>query len=139
MREAVDGYIAEIDKVVTHMRQTTQFSRASQVAQANLQNRGRIPFREQKNPNNFAEFPVDNLPKILTSNFFGRQAQIDQIEKHLGAQDESRLRVYTIFGRRGIGKTQIALEYARLFKKKFDAVFWVCFGTKPSLEECGVR
>lgn len=127
MRESVDGYIAEIDKVVTHMRQTTQYSRASQLAQASLQVSGRLTFRKHRNPNDFCEFPVDNLPKILTTNFFGRQAQIDQIEKHLGDQKVENLRVYTIFGRRGVGKTQIALEYARLFKKKFDAVFWVCF------------
>lgn len=139
MKDAVDGYIDEIDKVVTHMRQTTQFSKASQLAQANLEIQGRLAFRERKNPNDFCAFPVGNLPNILTTNFFGRQAQIDQIEKHLGAQHESRLRVYTIFGRRGIGKTQIALEYARLYKKKYDAVFWVRFEANHSFEACGVH
>ena len=126
MKDAVDGYIAEIDKVVTHMRQTSQYSKTNQLAQARLQVSGRLAFRDQKNPNDFCEFPVDNLPKILTKRFFGRQAQLDQIEKYLGAQEVEALRVYTIFGRRGIGKTQIALEYARLYKQKFDAVFWVC-------------
>ena len=125
MKDSVDGYIEEIDKVVSHMRQTTQYSKLSQLEQANLQFRGRLAFRNRKNENDYCEFPVDNLPKILTDNFFGRQAQLDQIEKHLGDQEVESLRVYTIFGRRGVGKTQIALQYAQLFKHKFDAVFWV--------------
>jgi hypothetical protein len=65
MKDAVDGYIAEIDKVVTHMRQTTLYTKTSQLAQATLQISGRLAFRHQKNPNDFCEFPVDNLPKIL--------------------------------------------------------------------------
>jgi hypothetical protein len=125
MKDSVDGYIDEIDKVVSHMRQTTQYSRVSQLEQASLQSRGRIAFRNRRNQNDYCEFPMDNLPKILTENFFGRQAQLDQVEKHLGDQKLEILRVYTIFGRRGVGKTQIALQYAHLFKQKFDAVFWV--------------
>jgi hypothetical protein len=134
MRETVDGHITEIEKVVTHMRHTTQYSKASLMVQADLQLTNRLASQRRQNPNDFTEFPVDNLPRILTENFFGREAQIDLVERNLGAdmQQLEKLRVYTIYGRRGIGKTQIALEYARRFKKNFDAVFWVSsipFGT----------
>ena len=125
MKASVDGYIDEIKKVVSHMRQTTQYSKISQLEHASLQVSGRIAFRNRINSNDFCKFPVDNLPKILMDNFFGRQAQLDQVEKHLGYQKIENLRVYTIFGRRGVGKTQIALQYAHLYKCKFDAVFWV--------------
>jgi hypothetical protein len=123
MREAIAGYISEIEKAVTHMRQTTLNSKANQTAQSILSS-GRMALRGRKNPHDYTDFPVDNLPKILTPNFFGREAQIDKIHKHLGANDQ-QLRVYTTYGTRGIGKTQIALEYARRYKDRFNAVFWV--------------
>jgi KaiC/GvpD/RAD55 family RecA-like ATPase len=37
----------------------------------------------------------------------------------------SELRMYTICGRRGVGKTEIALQYAYDNPSRFDAIFWI--------------
>jgi AAA ATPase domain len=99
-------------------------SKAKADVLANRYNVKGLPFREPKNAYDHTAFPVDNLPNIRTDQFFGREASIERIDKHLGDWADERLRTYLIYGRRGVGKTQIALEYARRYKSKFDAVFW---------------
>ena len=65
----------------------------------------------------------------------GREKEIDKIHDWLGQTEASRVRSYLIYGRRGIGKTQIALEYARRHKVNYDAIFWIQCETSASLRQ----
>ncbi|KAL8682882.1 MAG: hypothetical protein Q9186_001128 [Xanthomendoza sp. 1 TL-2023] len=64
--------------------------------------------------------------------FFGRedvldligQALLPQKEKMLSSENDG-LRQFALCGFGGLGKTEIALEFAHRHKHKFDAVFWV--------------
>jgi hypothetical protein len=50
-------------------------------------------------------------------------------------RDNNRLRTYTIYGRRGVGKTDIALQYAHTNPSQFDAIFWIQCETSVSLRQ----
>jgi len=57
--------------------------------------------------------------------FFGRTSEIKKIDNALSHIDNTALQTYTIYGRRGVGKTDIALEYAYRNTVGFDAIFWI--------------
>lgn len=59
-----------------------------------------------------------------------------RIISHLSPKDGvSELRTYTIYGRRGVGKTEIALQYAYENRSGFDAIFWIQCETSISLRQ----
>lgn len=55
--------------------------------------------------------------------FSGREAQIVQLRD--GLLNEQQSVVYALHGMGGIGKTQIALEYAHRFASQYDLVWWI--------------
>ena len=58
--------------------------------------------------------------------FYGRQEELNKLNKYLDWKGTTpKLRTYTIYGRRGVGKTEIALQYAHTNPARFDAIFWI--------------
>ncbi|KAL8724231.1 MAG: hypothetical protein Q9166_008062 [cf. Caloplaca sp. 2 TL-2023] len=74
--------------------------------------------------------------------FFGREDVLDLIsqallprkEKLLSSENDG-LRQFALCGLGGLGKTEIALEFAHRHKNKFDAVFWVRANATAKLNE----
>lgn len=74
--------------------------------------------------------------------FFGRQDILDSIDANLLPQnrrnvtfEERSLRSYALCGMGGIGKTQIAVEYAYSRQSKYDAIFFLTADGKAALAE----
>ena len=80
-------------------------------------------------------FPIKNLPFSKNQRFYGREVELGKIDDYLSPKDELSFRTYTIYGRRGVGKTQVALEFAYLNKPGFDAIFWIQCGTSVSIRQ----
>ncbi|KAJ8126068.1 hypothetical protein O1611_g7569 [Lasiodiplodia mahajangana] len=80
-------------------------------------------------------FPVDLLPESCTPIFLGRDDILSDIDSHLqpAKQPKDKLAIYAMCGVEGIGKTEIAREYAHRNKDKFDAILWVESESKESL------
>ena len=58
--------------------------------------------------------------------FTGRDTQLDQLHQLLHTDHAVALtQSYTLYGLGGIGKTQIALEYAYRYSLEYSAVFWI--------------
>ncbi|KAJ5552502.1 hypothetical protein N7494_001880 [Penicillium frequentans] len=73
--------------------------------------------------------------------FFGRQDVLSELDKgllppynRLPPSQSDRIRVGTLCGSSGIGKTEIAIEYAISRKSRFDAVFWIRADDPSKLE-----
>lgn len=67
-----------------------------------------------------------NLPYARNPYFTGREATLSRLTNEL--QQASALSIsqpVALSGLGGVGKTQIALEYAYRFYRKYEAVFWV--------------
>jgi predicted AAA+ superfamily ATPase len=75
------------------------------------------------------------LPYRQNRRFYGRKAELDKINQALDRKnpDNAPLRTYTIYGRRGVGKTELALQYAYTNPANFDAIFWIGCETALSL------
>ena len=59
-----------------------------------------------------------------------------KIIDHLSPKEGvAELRTYTIYGRRGVGKTEIALQYAYENPSGFDAIFWIQCETSVSIRQ----
>jgi hypothetical protein len=86
-------------------------------------------------PEERASFPLTMLPHTHNKKFYGRREELAKIDKYLSWENNPALRTFSIYGRRGVGKTQIALEYAYRNPSRFDAIFWVGCETKLTLRQ----
>ncbi|KAL9097432.1 MAG: hypothetical protein Q9165_000328 [Trypethelium subeluteriae] len=70
--------------------------------------------------------PFDNLPTIKNNSFHGRTAELQRLEQRLkpGTPPE-KLLTACLCGLGGVGKTQIALEFAYRFIEDYDAILWI--------------
>ena len=77
------------------------------------------------------QFVVPEVSQV--EHFVGRQEQLDVIYKEL-QHDRSRKTV-VVHGLGGMGKTQLALEYAQRHRKEYSAVFWVNSKSEDTLKQ----
>jgi hypothetical protein len=85
-------------------------------------------------------FPNRILPSREGNSIFcHRKAELDRIANYLSPKDEKSFRSYTIYGRRGIGKTEIALHFAHTNPCSFDAIFWIECETSVTIRQCFTR
>ena len=76
-------------------------------------------------------FRIRGIPVIGT--FVGRQDIIDRMEDCLLSGSEQRLRVLALQGLGGIGKSQLAIEYATRHQMHYTAIFWCSGRSKGTL------
>ncbi|KAH0536242.1 hypothetical protein FGG08_006864 [Glutinoglossum americanum] len=132
--------VLEIDEVTKHLHNIAAFTKLTTDRQSSyIRRRNAMAFGDDDSPR---IFPCDNLPHSKNERFYGREDVLKKIEDHLdwhrNRLDWHRnmsLRIFTIYGRHGVGKTQIALEYAHRNISKFDAIFWVRCETSASLRQ----
>ena len=72
--------------------------------------------------------------------FTGREALLEALDQHLHAEQAVVLaQAVTLHGLGGIGKTQVALEYAYQYGQRYQAVFWIEAETIESLHVSFLR
>jgi len=73
-----------------------------------------------------AQLPCSILPVARNRRFFGRREILAEIDDYLQpCKTSNGLRSMAIYGLGGVGKTQIALEYAYSKKDELDAILWI--------------
>jgi Cdc6-like AAA superfamily ATPase len=78
-------------------------------------------------------FALTGAPRIGT--FVGRSKEIQTLKSFfLPVKDRKRQKILVLHGLGGIGKTQLALEFAKLFRDEFTAVFWINGKTDKTLK-----
>jgi hypothetical protein len=77
-------------------------------------------------------FDLTGIP--ITSAFIGRKSDLNLIKEQLLLDEISdRRKVCVVYGLGGMGKTQLAVEYARLHKAKYTSFFWLDGKTEESI------
>lgn len=73
------------------------------------------------------EFQITlQLPVLRNNRFSGRTHLLQQVHRYFKDEcPDSQQCIFALHGPGGIGKTQIAVEYAYSYKNHFSAVFWI--------------
>tara|TARA_R110002060_G_scaffold28032_1_gene37954 strand:+ start:1456 stop:1968 length:513 start_codon:yes stop_codon:yes gene_type:complete len=127
--------LADLDQAVKHVHDISTYSqvnRQDQVKNLALRHELKPESEEQAN------FPNSILGRKNKA-FYGRSEEIYQIKENLNPDDGmEQLRTYMIYGRRGVGKTAIALQFAHQNlapRGSFDAIFWIQCETTVSIRQ----
>ncbi|KAJ5729079.1 Tetratricopeptide-like helical [Penicillium malachiteum] len=84
---------------------------------------------------NPSDYPCYDIPFARNGSFRGRQAELDLVISHLTPDTSGHnVKSFALWGTGGVGKTQIALEFA--YKRKDEAkesIFWVDCETGMSI------
>ncbi|KAK6353424.1 hypothetical protein TWF696_005389 [Orbilia brochopaga] len=76
--------------------------------------------------------PFDmRLPRYR--NFTGREDELRDIDKYFTESTAATPRIFAITGTGGMGKTQIAIEYAYRYHTNFTAVLWVSAASEETI------
>lgn len=78
--------------------------------------------------------PCHIIPFGINLKFYGRSAEMQELMKVLDPKTgHQTLRAVSICGLGGVGKTQLALNYANLSRETYDAICWVQADTETKL------
>ncbi|KAL8724135.1 MAG: hypothetical protein Q9166_008122, partial [cf. Caloplaca sp. 2 TL-2023] len=78
-------------------------------------------------------FSLEGVPRV--GKFVARPIEMANLERALLPQRHSyRQKTFILHGLGGIGKTQLAVEFARLHYRKFSSVFWLDGKSEDSLK-----
>ena len=132
----IQSQLGELNRIVKHVNDITSYSNVNQ--ERHIKN---MSLRHTLTPDNEESeiFPVKSLPFIQNRRFYGREPELEKIDRYLSPKNDQSLRTYTIYGRRGVGKTEIALQFAHLNRPQFDAIFWIQCETSVSIRQSFTR
>ncbi|CEJ57466.1 Putative Pfs, NB-ARC and TPR domain protein (JCVI) [Penicillium brasilianum] len=71
------------------------------------------------------DVPLDLTAVPVIANFVGRQGELDQLWQYLQPANSRSRKVAIIHGLGGMGKTQLAIHFARDHQDDFTAIFWL--------------
>ncbi len=79
-------------------------------------------------------FSLEGVPK--TSHFIARPAEMAKLEQTLlpHPHQSQRQKIHVLCGLGGMGKTQLAVEFARQYHRRFSTVFWLDGQNEDSLK-----
>jgi len=72
------------------------------------------------------KLPCYSIPFGINERFYGREAALQAVKEALDPRaGEVAPRSFALHGMGGVGKTQIALQYANSSRGSFDAILWI--------------
>ena len=128
----INENLGDMDRTVKHLNDITSYTKLNIERQFKNLSLRHAPMNLQEE---HATFPITMIPRRQNENFYGRQEELENINQYLDPRFNTALRTYTIYGRRGVGKTDIALQYGYTNPAGFDAIFWIQCETSLSLRQ----
>ncbi|PNP47655.1 hypothetical protein TGAMA5MH_01478 [Trichoderma gamsii] len=69
--------------------------------------------------------PCGKAPYYSDADFYGRQVELEKINSALGSQVDKSDKLFTICGLAGVGKSKLAMAYAKKYARQFDVILWI--------------
>lgn len=83
-----------------------------------------------------AKLPCHMIPYKLNPRFFSRDHEVKMVREALDpVKGHEKLRVMSIHGLGGVGKSQLALHYANSSKTTFDVIAWIPSETQAKMTQ----
>lgn len=123
LRDRINLHQREQDDLIGHLAEIATYSHADSM-QHRIENLS-IRHSLMSEPEDLARFPLQMLPRPGNMNFYGRRDELARIDRYLKREGDASFRTFIIYGHRGLGKTEIALEFAHRNTSWFDAIFWI--------------
>ncbi|PON27928.1 hypothetical protein TGAM01_v203065 [Trichoderma gamsii] len=79
--------------------------------------------------------PCGKAPYYSDVDFYGRQVELEKINSALGSQVDKSDKLFTICGLAGVGKSKLAMAYAKKYARQFDVILWIKAQTALSLSQ----
>lgn len=132
LNKAINTQLATLEDIVRHLNEITSLSKVNQDRMIKNLSMKHALMPESDEP---GTFPNRILPFQKNPKFYGREEELEKIQDYLCPKGDQSLRTYTIYGRRGVGKTEIALEFAHMNRAGFDAIFWIQCETSVAIRQ----
>jgi tetratricopeptide (TPR) repeat protein len=126
----------EVQRVYETFNDLEEFSQAAAIAIGNLVRRlDRLepPERaESEKADRKPQATISNIPITLPRHFLGRDDDLAAIDEALRI-GEGRAAIAALHGLRGVGKTTLAVVYARRHQERYRATWWIRAETQVTL------
>jgi hypothetical protein len=136
LNESVNQQLWTLDATVRHVSDISNFSKVNRDRQVKSLSSRHALLPDTEEP---GVFPNRILPFQRNRRFYGRKEELDKILKYLrqnpNSDEAPSFRTYTIYGRRGVGKTEIALQFAHTNPGNYDAIFWIQCETSVAIRQ----
>jgi hypothetical protein len=118
------------------LKRLQHLARAAALLSMDVLPRGTPHLMIQNDTSRAVKVPYEKLPIRRNPQFFGRRSILQKIEEDFqaGVQAE-KMTAITLDGLGGVGKTQIALEYAHSQHGKRDVILWVHSEKQVAMDE----
>jgi hypothetical protein len=78
-------------------------------------------------------FSIEGVPRV--NKFVDRPMEMAELAGTLLPQGQNcRQKIYVLHGLGGVGKTQVAVEFVRVYHRRFSSVFWLDGSSEDSLK-----
>ena len=80
-------------------------------------------------------FSLKGVPVL--GSFVARDAEMARLAEVIlpSSTEQTRRKVCVLYGLGGIGKTKLAIEFARKYRRNYSAVFWIDGSSKEKLKQ----
>jgi hypothetical protein len=85
-----------------------------------------------RNPSKDAKI-LDHMPSIPNPNFMGREEDLNCLKQFLGPLERTSQRIAVVYATGGMGKTELAAEYAHRHRHEFSLIFWVIAASRETM------
>jgi hypothetical protein len=132
LKESISNQLRVMDSTVKHLNEIMLFTKVNMDQQVKNMSQRHALIAEPDEP---GTFPNKILPFSVNQKFYGRKDELEKIYASLKPKGDQSYRTYTIYGRRGVGKTEMALQFAHANPADYDAVFWVQCETSVAIRQ----
>ncbi|KAL5331384.1 hypothetical protein ACEPPN_000914 [Leptodophora sp. 'Broadleaf-Isolate-01'] len=84
------------------------------------------------------DLPCGGAPLYNETTFYGREDVLKRIDERLCPTPGKESKFFTLCGLGGVGKSKLALVYAKRYGHKFDVALWIKSETQVSLRKPGI-
>lgn len=78
---------------------------------------------------------LGDAPEIEEGHFVGRENELDKMKEHLLPDDgHSQQKIFILHGPGGMGKSQLAIKFAKRHQKAYSAIFWLNAKSEETLK-----